>query len=137
MSKLITVTTLVKKDLQTVWVSFTQPTHIMHWLHASDDWECPHAEQDLRVGGKFLSRFAAKDGSVSLDLVGTYTAVEVHKHIAYIMEDGRTVEVSFEETPEGVLVTETFEMENENSEEMQRGGWQAILDNFKAYTEQL
>ncbi len=139
MSKTITVEALVKKDIATVWESWTKPEHIMKWLFASDDWECPHAENDLRVGGKFLSRMSATDGSAGFDLTGVYTDVQDHVLIAYAMEDGRTVSVAFAAVPEedggGVHITETFEMENENSEELQRSGWQAILDNFKKYAE--
>ncbi|MDB5254994.1 MAG: polyketide cyclase [Candidatus Nomurabacteria bacterium] len=137
MNKAITVSVLVKGDINKIWRSFITPADIQEWLHASDDWSCPHAENNLTVGGQFLSRMAAKDGSVSFDLIGTYTAVEEHKLIAYTLEDGRTVEVIFTETEDGVEVTETFEMEHENSEEMQRGGWQAILDNFKKHVEQV
>ncbi len=135
MNKTITVRVLVTSDVEKVWKAMSTPADIMQWMHASDDWECPHAENDLTVGGKFLYRFAAKDGSVSFDLIGTYTAVKEHAYIAYALEDGRTVEVTFTEIEGGVEVTETFEMEHENSEEMQREGWQAILENFKKHVE--
>lgn len=131
----ITISTTVNSDLETVWNAITNPTDIIQWNHASDDWECPHSENDLRVGGRFLFRMAAKDGSSSFDFNGTYTVVEPLKSYAYVMEDGREVEVLFEETAEGVRVTETFDPENESPEEMQRAGWQAILDNFKKHVE--
>ncbi len=137
MSKTLTVETKVKKDMATVWDLWTKPEHIVKWLFASDDWECPHAENDLRVGGKFLSRMSAKDGSVGFDLTGEYTEVQDQKFIAYVMDDGRKVSVTFDEVAAGggVHIIESFEMENENSEELQRSGWQAILDNFKKYVE--
>ena len=128
---------LVHASIQEVWKSWSEPEHITQWAFASDDWECPEATNDLRVGGRFSSIFAAKDGSASFDFAGTYTAVTPHTYIAYTMDDGRTVETAFQETAEGVLITQTFEIEHENPEEMQRTGWQAILNNFKKYTEQL
>ena len=135
MNEKVTVQTIVQKDLPTVWRCWTEPLHIMDWTHASDDWECPHAENDLRLGGKLMTRFAAKDKSASFDFVGTYTEVIPMQKIAYTIEDGRIVVIVFEETDNGVLVTETFEVENENPIEMQRTGWQAILDNFKKHAE--
>jgi uncharacterized protein YndB with AHSA1/START domain len=138
MNRSITVETVVRADMETVWMLWTSPVHIQNWLHASDDWECPQAQNDLREGGQFSFRMAAKDGSAGFDFGGTYTEVVEGKKLSYTMgqlQDARKVAVSFEETPEGVKITETFDMENENSEEMQRSGWQAILDNFKKYVE--
>jgi uncharacterized protein YndB with AHSA1/START domain len=133
----ITVETTVKADIETVWKVWTEPEYIMRWMHASDDWHCPAATNDLKEGGRFLSTFAAKDGSVSFDLTGIYTKVVPGKEIAYTMdgEDARTVRVTFEPVDGGTRVVETFDPENENPIEMQRGGWQAILDNFKAVAE--
>lgn len=135
MNKSITVETVVKKDPEAVWKLWTGPEHIMKWCHASDDWECSYAENDVRVDGKFLSRLAAKDGSVSFDFTGTYTEVVEGGLIAYTINDGRNVRVTFDETVDGVKVTETFEMEYTNSEEMQRAGWQAILESFRLCVE--
>lgn len=137
MNKTITIETVVRAPIESVWDAWTNPVHIKQWLHASEDWECPHAENDLRVGARFTSTMAAKDKSVSFDFTGIYTTINPNTYIAYTIDDGRTVEISFKETEEGVLITETFEMENENPEEMQRAGWQAILDNFRSYTETL
>jgi uncharacterized protein YndB with AHSA1/START domain len=109
----------------------------MKWAFASADWEASRAENDVRVGGRFLTHMQAKDGSVGFDFTGAYTDVVPHSRMAYKMDDGRAVSITFEETPEGVRVTETFELENENPEEMQRGGWQAILENFKKHAESL
>jgi len=135
MSKSITVETTVNKDVGTVWEFWTNPEHVVKWNNASPDWECPKATNDLRVDGKFSYTMSAKDGSVSFDFSGIYTEVVPHKSIQYTMDDGRKVSVSFEEVADGIHITETFEMENENPEEMQRDGWQAILNNFNLVTE--
>ncbi|OGZ45529.1 MAG: hypothetical protein A3C84_04225 [Candidatus Ryanbacteria bacterium RIFCSPHIGHO2_02_FULL_48_12] len=135
MNKTITVETVVHADADKVWEFWNTPEHIEHWMHASDDWECPKAVNDLTIGGRFSFTFAAKDGSNSFNVTGVYTAIEENKHIAYTMDDARIVTVSFESGDGGVHIVETFEMEHENSEELQRSGWQAILDNFKSYVE--
>jgi uncharacterized protein YndB with AHSA1/START domain len=131
----ITVRTSVNAPIEKVWECWNKPEHIKRWAFASDDWEAPAAENDVQVGGKFKTVMAAKDKSASFDFAGTYTAVKEHELIEYDMDDGRHVKVVFEETPEGVRVTETFDPENENPEEVQRNGWQAILGNFKKYVE--
>lgn len=133
----ITVETIVKASVRKVWESWTLPQHITKWNQASDDWHTPYAENDLRTGGKFKSTMAAKDGSMSFDFEGTYTRVTPHELIEYTMADGRTVKVIFETSGQETKVTETFDPESENSLELQRGGWQAILDSFKKYTEGL
>jgi uncharacterized protein YndB with AHSA1/START domain len=131
----ITVQTIVNAPMAKVWDCWNKPEHITGWAFASDDWEAPAAENDLRVGGKFKTVMAAKDKSTSFDFTGTYTAVREKELIEYDIDDGRHVKVEFTELPEGVKVIETFEPENENPEEMQRSGWRAILDNFKKYVE--
>lgn len=131
----ITIQTTVNAPIDHVWRCWIEPEHIMNWAFASDDWECPKAENDVRVGGKSLTTMAAKDGSASFDIVGTYTAVEPSKHIAYSMEDGREVVIDFRETDAGVEITEAFDPESLNSRERQQQGWQAILDNFTQYVE--
>lgn len=131
----VTISTVVNAPMEKVWECWIEPQHITQWAFASDDWEAPHAENDLRVGGKFLTRMSAKDKSAGFDFIGVYTAVEKNTLIEYDMDDGRHVKNVFEQTPEGVKVTTTFDPESENSEEMQRQGWQAILDNFKKYVE--
>lgn len=125
------ITALISK----VWEYWLEPEHITKWNFASDDWHCPKAEADIKVGGKFSATMAAKDGSMSFDFEGIYTTLERHKKIAYEIADGRTVEIIFEEKGDKVHMSETFEAETTNSIEMQRGGWQTILDNFKAYVE--
>jgi uncharacterized protein YndB with AHSA1/START domain len=129
----ITVETVVNAPITKVWEYWNGPEHITKWARASDDWEAPTAENDIRAGGKFNIRMQAKDGSSGFDFVGVYSSVEPNKLIEYDMPDGRHVKVVFTETGEGVRVVETFDPENENPAEMQRSGWQAILDNFKKY----
>lgn len=134
---MIHVETLIKAPLEKVWKAWGTPEHITKWCFASDDWEAPFAENDLRTGGKFKTRMAAKDKSAEFDFEGVYSNVEEHALIEYEMSDGRKVKIIFEETPEGTQVTESFDPENINPEEMQRAGWQSILDNFKKYVESL
>jgi uncharacterized protein YndB with AHSA1/START domain len=131
----ITVETTINAPIAKVWEYWNEPDYITHWAFASDDWEAPSAENDLRVGGKFTTTMAAKDKSESFDFSGTYTDVKEHELIEYDMDDGRHVKIEFSEVPEGVRVTETFDPENENTEELQRSGWQAILENFRKYVE--
>ena len=135
--KTITVEASVHAPLEKVWKAWTTPEHIMKWNHASEDWECPYAENDVHVGGKFLSRMSAKNGSTSFDFNGIYSEIVPLSRIAYTIEDGRTVSVTFEEKDGVTHLSETFEMENENTEEKQYEGWQSILINFKEYTERL
>lgn len=133
----ISIETLVHAPLNTVWTCWTDPEHIKQWNAASDDWHTPEATNDLRVGGEFHSRMEAKDKSFGFDFWGTYTEVLPETRIASTMGDGRALLVTFEETADGIKVQETFEIENENSAEMQRQGWQAILDRFKQHVEHL
>jgi uncharacterized protein YndB with AHSA1/START domain len=131
----IVVKTMIRAPIAKVWECWNKPEHITGWAFASDDWEALAVENDVRLGGKFKTTMAAKDKSSSFDFTGTYTAVKENRLIEYAMSDGRHVKVEFAETPEGVRVTETFDPEQENTEEVQRSGWQAILDNFKEYVE--
>ncbi|KQB40584.1 SRPBCC family protein [Flavobacterium aquidurense] len=133
---MITVQNTINASIDKVWEFWTQPEHIKNWSFASAEWHTPYAENDLREGGKFKSTMAAKDGSMSFDFGGEYTLVEKNKAIEYVLEDGRKVEITFSETPDGVEIVESFDPETQNSEEMQQGGWNAILDNFKSYVEQ-
>lgn len=134
---MITVQNNINAPIETVWECWTNPVHITKWNNASDDWHTPYAENDLRTGGRFKSTMASKDGTMSFDFEGEYTLVEQNKAIEYVMADGRKVGISFAATPSGVDVIESFDPETENSEEMQRVGWQAILNNFKKYVESL
>jgi uncharacterized protein YndB with AHSA1/START domain len=131
----ITVEANIKSTVEKVWEYWTKPEHITKWCFASTDWEAPNAENDLRIGGKFMTRMSAKDKSFGFDFGGVYTDVKEFEYIAYVIGDGRKVEISFASLPDGVFVKETFDPETENPVEMQRAGWQAILDNFKKYAE--
>jgi uncharacterized protein YndB with AHSA1/START domain len=136
MKKAITVATLIKAPIEKVWTSWTEPIHITQWNFASTDWWAPRATNDLTKGGKFSFRMEAKDGSFGFDLEGIYDRVEIQKRIDYTLSDGRKVMVEFVIDGSTCKVIEEFEAETENSEELQRAGWQAILDNFKKYVEE-
>lgn len=131
----ITVETLINAPIETVWNIWSEPKHIMQWCNASDDWHAPYADNDLKESGKFKTTMAAKDGSFSFDFEGVYTKVKTHEAIEYTMADGRKVKITFSNHGGKTKVVETFDPENTNTLELQRGGWQAILDNFKKYTE--
>ena len=131
----ITVTTNVNAPAEKVWTLWSEPEHIKKWNAASDDWHTTRAENDLRTGGKFSSRMEAKDGSFGFDFAGVYDEVRENEYIAYTMGDGRTVKVDFNAKGDTTEIVETFDPESEHSREMQQGGWQAILDNFKKYAE--
>jgi uncharacterized protein YndB with AHSA1/START domain len=131
----ITVETTVNADLDTVWEAFNNPADIKQWNAAQDDWHTTESAVDLREGGRFKSRMEAKDGSVGFDFEGTYTRVVPRQAIEYRMSDGREVQVSFVERDGEVLVKETFDAETENAPEMQRQGWQAILESFGRHVE--
>ena len=131
----ITVETAVEADLDKVWSAWNSPEDIKRWNAASDDWHTTAASVELREGGKFCARMEAKDGSEGFDFEGTYTRVVPRKLIEYRMDDGRQVAVEFSEQPGRVLVRETFDAETQNAPEMQRQGWQAILDNFARHVE--
>ena len=131
----ITVETTVNAPVEKVWEYFTGPQHVEKWNAASDEWHNPRAENDLRVGGKFVYRMEAKDGSFGFDFGGTYDVVNENEYIEYSLGDGRKVKISFSANGNETKVVETFDAEGTHSIEMQRGGWQAILDNFKKYTE--
>ena len=131
----ITVETVVNAPLEKAWKFFNEPEHITQWAFASDDWHAPYAENDVRTNGKFKTTMAAKDGSFSFDFEGVYTSVVPNKSIAYAMPDSRQVKVEFTTQGTGTKVTETFDPESENSLDMQRAGWQAILDNYRKHVE--
>lgn len=133
--KSITVETTVHAPVDKVWKSWNDPKAITQWCQASDDWYAPYAENDLRKDGKFKTTMAAKDGSVSFDFEGVYTNVIPNNSIEYEMADSRRVSVSFLSQGDDTKVVETFDAENTHSLEMQREGWQAILNNFKKFAE--
>lgn len=132
----ITVETTVNAPIEKVWEFWTEPKYIIKWNNASPDWHTPVAENDLRAGGKFLSRMEAKDGSFGFDFWGIYDEVKLYEIIAYTLGDERKVEITFVVQGNETKVIEIFEAETENSIELQQAGWQAILNNFKKYTEE-
>lgn len=133
--KSLTIRTSINAPLQDVWNKFNNPGHVVNWNFASDDWHCPKAEGTLEAGKTFSATMAAKDGSMSFDFVGTYQEIIPQKKIMYTIADGRKVTVKFDKMDNQVIVTENFEPESVHPLEFQRGGWQAILDNFKKYAE--
>jgi uncharacterized protein YndB with AHSA1/START domain len=132
----ISVQVKINATIDEVWKFWTRPEHIVKWNFASNDWHTPRAENDLRPGGKFLSRMEAKDGSMGFDFEGVYTSVTKSVQLEYALGDSRKVRIDFTGSGNETNIVETFEAENENSIELQRNGWQAILDNFKKYVEQ-
>lgn len=133
--KTLTVETAVKAPVEKVWSYWTEPEHITHWYYTSDDWHAPYAENDLAVNGKFKTTMAARDGSAGFDFEGVYTKIVKLKTIEYTIPDGRKVVISFSNLGTETKVVESFDAEDVNSYELQRGGWQTILDNFKKYSE--
>jgi len=131
----VTVESTIQAPVEKVWETWTQPKHITQWCNASDDWQAPRAENDLREGGSFVTRMEAKDGSMGFDFGGVYDAVRKNEYIEYTMADGRKVQITFYPKGKETKVVESFEAESQNPVELQKGGWQAILDNFKKYTE--
>jgi len=131
----ITVQNTVNAPVAKVWEYWTKPAHITKWNNASDDWHTPSAQNDVRVGGSFLARMEAKDGSMGFDFAGVYDDVRNNEYIAYTMGDGRKVKINFTGKGNTTEVVENFEAEDTHSIDMQKTGWQNILDSFKKYTE--
>ena len=131
----ITIHTRINAPVSRVWKYWTTPEDIVKWNNASDDWYTPKARNDLRIGGKFLCRMEARDGSSGFDFGGIYTDIQTNKLIEYEIDDGRQVIITFSESDNKTEVVETFEAESNNSVDMQRTGWQSILNNFKKYAE--
>lgn len=132
----ITITELIHADRAKVWEYYTDPTHMIHWNFASDDWICPRAQNDVRVGGILNARMEAKDGSAGFDFEATYTEVIPEQKLAYVMGDQRNASVAFEAVDaNNTQVTIVFDAEEINPIEMQCAGWHAILTNFKKYVE--
>lgn len=131
----ITIETVVHAPVENVWEYWTEPKHITKWSHASDDWHAPFAENDLRAGGTFVTRMEAKDGSFGFDFGGVYDEVNLNESITYTIGDGRKVKIDFNRQDNNTHIIEYFEAEDTNELEMQKAGWQAILDNFKKYAE--
>ncbi|MEY4204677.1 MAG: hypothetical protein RL013_2381 [Bacteroidota bacterium] len=132
----ITIQAVVAADRQKVWNCYTQPEHITKWNFATDTWHCPAASNDMRVGGKYLARMEAKDGSFAFDFEAVYNEIVDGEKFTYTMPDNREIQVSFEKMDDKTRVTVTFDPENVNPVDLQRDGWQSILDNFKRYAEE-
>lgn len=131
----ITVRTTVHATPERVWQAYVMPSDVMQWNSASPDWYTPSADSDLRPGGVFVYRMAARDGSFAFDFRGVYGEVTPYERITYTLDDGRAVSVTFDPQPDGVAVTVTFDAEAVNSRDLQQAGWQAILDHFRRYVE--
>lgn len=131
----ITIEALISAPTERVWEIWTEPAHITRWNFATDEWHCPRAENDLRVGGKYFARMEAKDGGMGFDFEAVYDEVVAYKTMTYTLADGRQVTTAFENAGGATKVVTTFDAEADNPADMQRAGWQAILNNFKRYTE--
>ena len=131
----ITVQTNIQVPIEKAWEFWSGPEHITQWNFATEEWHCPKAENDLKPGGRFVWRMEAKDGSMGFDYSGTYVKVIPNELIEKKLDDGRMVRITFKSQNNSTTITETFEAENQNPIELQRNGWQAILDNFKRYAE--
>ncbi len=134
MSK-VTIETIISASKDKAWECYNTPKHIMQWNFASPDWQCPRSEIDLRVGGKMKSRMEAKDGSFGFDFEATYDEVKPGQKVSYTMPDGRQVETTFESIGDKTKVKTVFDPENQHPVDFQKAGWQAILDNYRVYTE--
>lgn len=135
---MLTVHTIVATDAPTAWRAYTDPEHVVQWNFASPEWHCPEASADVEPGGRYSSTMAARDGSMSFEFAGTYEMVEPPFELSSVLEDGRRVKVEFEPEPgNATRVTVHFDAESQNSEDLQRQGWQAILDNYAAHVAEL
>lgn len=134
MKNTITVSANILADVSKVWNHYTNADHITKWNFASEDWHCPSVSIDLKVGGKHIARMEAKDGSFGFDFEAVYDEVEPNKKLSYTMGDGRSAEITFTSANNSTEVSITFDAD-EHPLEMQQMGWQAILNNFKSYTE--
>ena len=136
-SATITVESIIYVPIKKVWHLWTEPVHIQQWNNASPDWHTPHASNDLRPGGSFVFRMEAKDGSFGFDFTGVYEVVSPYSQIAYTLADGRKVNILFASQGNNTHLVETFDPESINPHHVQKGGWQAILNNFKTYAESI
>jgi len=132
----VTINASILADRKKVWDYYTKPEHIVNWNFASDDWCCPSAANDMRPGGKYSARMEAKDGSFGFDFEGIYDEITEGKSFSFTLADDRKVYVSFEDSGNATLATVKFDTETQNPVELQRAGWQAILNNFKKYADQ-
>ena len=135
MSTKLTIHATINANRQKVWDYYTRPEHITKWNFADPSWHCPSAENDMRIGGKYRARMEAKDGSYGFDFEAVYTKLVDGERFTYVMPDGREASADFLDLGVKTDVIVKFDAETENPIEMQKAGWQAILDNFKKYTE--
>lgn len=133
MTHAIEIHTVVPVSPEVAWAAFTAPAAITQWNQASPDWHCPSASVDLRVGGKHVARMEARDGSFGFDFEGTYEVVDAPRELALRIDDGRLARTTFEPHAGGTRVTTVFDPENIHPIDLQREGWQAILDSYAAY----
>lgn len=133
----LSVEAMLDTTIENAWNAYTLPEHIVNWNFASDDWCCPRAENDLKVGGKYNARMEAKDGSMGFDFEAIYEVVDEPNEIVYKMLDGREAIISFTEMGNSTHVNVSFDAENMNPRDMQEQGWQAILNNYKDYAESI
>lgn len=131
----ITVQSTVNTNAKKAWDYYTKPEHITKWNFADPSWHCPSASNDMKVGGTYKARMEAKDGSFGFDFEAVYTNLNPGKSFTYKMGDGRVASVDFKENAGKTDVIVQFDPENQNPVEFQKGGWQAILDSYKKYTE--
>ena len=131
----VTVETIVHVPVSHAWEYWNNPSHVIHWNFANEDWHCPHAESDFRIDGKFNHTMAAKDGSFSFEFWGIYQEIVENALVTYVLGDDRKVRIEFIPKGDSTQIIETFEAESQNPIEMQQMGWQAILNNFKKYAE--
>lgn len=130
----VTVQTIVNADVNKVWDYYTNPEHIVKWNFADPSWHCPSAENDMKKDGKYRARMEAKDGSFGFDFEAIYSEIIDGEQFTYEF-DGRTATVKFNRVNNQTEVIITFDPESENPIDMQKNGWQSILNNFKNYTE--
>ncbi|XDD47517.1 SRPBCC domain-containing protein [Leptospira sp. WS39.C2] len=131
----IQIQTLIANDRKKVWDYYTNPTHITQWNFADLSWHCPHAKVELKNGGTYMARMEAKDGSFGFDFEAIFDSVKEHESITYTMTDKRKAKIEFKDKAPHTEVTITFDAETENPIEMQKEGWQSILNSFKNYVE--
>lgn len=131
----ITIEAVILSDIKKVWVYYTEPEHITQWNFADPSWQCPSAENDLRVGGKYTARMEARDGSAGFDFEAVYDEIIEHNKIAFTMTDGRQAVITFEQIDDSIKVVIIFDAESTYPVEFQKHGWQSILNNFKNYVE--
>lgn len=131
----IIITTNIGANIKDVWNYYTTPEHITKWNFADPSWHCPSVSNDMKVGGKYVARMEAKDGSFGFDFETTYDEIIDGERFTYSMVNGRQVTVDFKKNGNQTAVTVSFDPETENPLDMQKRGWQAILDNFKNYAE--